>query len=104
LYDIDDDAYASTPTTVRSGGGSDAIFTGGFKYVFGMYPRATRQFASAAALFKTLQPLPATYSVMYTNDAFSKNAAEGVKLSSAASTASARWSSVPACPPRSPPR
>jgi branched-chain amino acid transport system substrate-binding protein len=46
-----------------------------------MYPRATRQFASAAALFKTLQPLPATYSVMYTNDAFSKTAAEGVKLS-----------------------
>jgi branched-chain amino acid transport system substrate-binding protein len=66
---------------VQTGGGSDAIFTRGFKYVFGMYPRATRQFASAAALFKTLQPLPATYSVMYTNDAFSKTAAEGVKLS-----------------------
>jgi branched-chain amino acid transport system substrate-binding protein len=66
---------------VQTGGGSDAIFTRGFKYVFGMYPRATRQFAPAAALFKTLQPLPATYSVMYTNDAFSKTAAEGVKLS-----------------------
>jgi branched-chain amino acid transport system substrate-binding protein len=66
---------------VQTGGGSDAIFTRGFKYVFGMYPRATRQFAAAAALFKTLQPLPATYSVMYTNDAFSKTAAEGVKLS-----------------------
>jgi branched-chain amino acid transport system substrate-binding protein len=66
---------------VQTGGGSDAIFTRGFKYVFGMYPRATRQFASAAALFKTLQPTPKTYSVMYTNDAFSKTAAEGVKLS-----------------------
>jgi branched-chain amino acid transport system substrate-binding protein len=66
---------------VQTGGGSDAIFTRGFKYVFGMYPRATRQFAAAAALFKTLQPLPATYSVMFTNDAFSKTAAEGVKLS-----------------------
>src|SRR5271154_1269488 len=66
---------------VQTGGGSDAIFTKGFKYVFGMYPRATRQFASAAALFKTLQPTPQTYSVIWTNDAFSKTAGEGVKLS-----------------------
>jgi branched-chain amino acid transport system substrate-binding protein len=66
---------------VQTGGGSDAIFTRGFKYVFGMYPRATRQFAAAAALFKTLQPTPQTYSVIYTNDAFSKTAADGVKLS-----------------------
>lgn len=66
---------------VQTGGGSDAIFTRGFKYVFGMYPRATRQFAAAAALFKSLQPTPATYSVIYTNDAFSKTAADGVQLS-----------------------
>ncbi len=66
---------------VQTGGGSDAIFTRGFKFVFGMYPRATRQFASAAALFKTLQPTPQAYSVIYTNDAFSKTAAEGVRLS-----------------------
>ncbi|HEX2940577.1 MAG TPA: amino acid ABC transporter substrate-binding protein [Rhodopila sp.] len=66
---------------VQTGGGSDAIFTRGFKYVFGMYPRATRQFAAAVALFKTLHPTPQTYSVIYTNDAFSKTAAEGVKLS-----------------------
>ena len=65
---------------VQTGGGSDAIFTKGFKYVFGMYPRATRQFASAAALFKSLQPTPQTYSVIWTNDAFSKTAGEGVKL------------------------
>ena len=66
---------------VQTGGGSDAIFTRGFKYVFGMYPRATRQFAAAAALFKSLEPTPQTYSVIFTNDAFSKTAAEGVKLS-----------------------
>ena len=66
---------------VQTGGGSDAIFTRGFKYAFGMYPRATRQFAPAAALFKTLKPAPATYSVIYTNDAFSKTAAEGVQMS-----------------------
>ncbi|MGA9869025.1 MAG: amino acid ABC transporter substrate-binding protein [Acetobacteraceae bacterium] len=66
---------------VQTGGGSDAIFTRGFKYNFGMYPRATRQFDSSAAMFKTVQPTPRTYSVMYTNDAFSKTAAEGVRLS-----------------------
>ncbi|HZP98410.1 MAG TPA: amino acid ABC transporter substrate-binding protein [Reyranella sp.] len=66
---------------VQTGGGSDAIFTRGYKYVFGMYPRATRQFAAASALFKTLKPTPQTYSVVYNNDAFSKTAAEGVKLS-----------------------
>src|SRR5258707_3480485 len=46
-----------------------------------MFPRATRQFAAAAALFKSLTPTPQTYSVIYTNDAFSKTAGEGVKLS-----------------------
>src|SRR5262245_8323607 len=66
---------------VQTGGGSDAIFTKGYKYIFGMFPRATRQFASTAAMFKSLAPLPQTYSVIWTNDAFSKTAAEGVRLS-----------------------
>ena len=66
---------------VQTGGGSDAIFTKGYKYMFGMFPRATRQFAAAAALFKTLRPAPATYSVIFNNDAFSKTAAEGVRQS-----------------------
>jgi branched-chain amino acid transport system substrate-binding protein len=66
---------------VQTGGGSDAIFTRGYKFVFGMYPRATRQFAATAAMFKSLQPLPQTYSVIWTNDAFSKTAAEGVRIS-----------------------
>src|SRR6201991_2329304 len=50
---------------VQTGGGSDAIFTRGYKYSFGMFPRATRQFAATAAMFKTLQPAPASYSVIY---------------------------------------
>ena len=29
---------------VQAGGGSDQIFTQGYRYVFGMFPRATRQF------------------------------------------------------------
>ena len=66
---------------VQTGGGSDAIFTRGYKYMFGMFPRATRQFAAASTLFKTLTPKPQTYSVIFNNDAFSKTAADGVKLS-----------------------
>jgi branched-chain amino acid transport system substrate-binding protein len=69
------------PTAAITERAKKPIFTRGFKYVFGMYPRATRQFAAAAALFKSLQPTPQTYSVVFTNDAFSKTAAEGVKLS-----------------------
>ena len=83
---------------VQTGGGSDAIFTRGYKYMFGMFPRATRQFASAAALFKTLTPAPETYSVIYNNDAFSKTAAEGVKLSATRRASSGSTSS--SCRPR----
>lgn len=66
---------------VQTGGGSDAIFTRGFRYMFGLYPRATRQFTSTAEMFKALRPTPQSYSVVYTNDAFSKTAAEGVRIS-----------------------
>lgn len=62
---------------VQTGGGSDAIFNQGFKRIFGMYPRATLQMESTAAWFKTLEPKPQTFSVIYTNDAFSKTAAQG---------------------------
>jgi branched-chain amino acid transport system substrate-binding protein len=63
---------------VQAGGGSDAIFTQGYRYVFGYFPRATRQFISTAAFFKELKPALKNYSVLFTNDAFSKTAAQGV--------------------------
>ena len=63
---------------VQAGGGSDQIFSQGYKYVFGMFPRATRQFRSTAAFIKTLAPAVQNYSVIFTNDAFSKTAAQGV--------------------------
>ena len=63
---------------VQAGGGSDQIFTQGFRYVFGMFPRATRQFQSTVAFFKTLDPQPKTFSVIATNDAFSKTFAAGI--------------------------
>jgi branched-chain amino acid transport system substrate-binding protein len=62
---------------VQTGGGSDLIFTQGFTHNFGMYPRASLQFISTAACFAKLTPKPATFSVIYTNDAFSKTAATG---------------------------
>lgn len=62
---------------VQSGGGSDQIFTQGYRHMFGIFPRASRQFISSAAFFKTIQPKPQTISVIMTNDAFSKTNAEG---------------------------
>ena len=50
--------------------------------VFGMYPRATRQFADhRRAVRDSLQPTPADILGDLTNDAFSKTAAEGVSKS-----------------------
>jgi branched-chain amino acid transport system substrate-binding protein len=70
---------------VQAGGGSDQIFTQGYKYVFGLFPRASRQFISSVEFFKTIEPRPKTISVINTNDAFSKTNAEGaVKDSKAA--------------------
>jgi branched-chain amino acid transport system substrate-binding protein len=63
---------------VQTGGGSDQIFNQGYKYIFGMFPRASMQFLSTALFYKSLKPLPKTVSVIVTNDAFSKTAAQGV--------------------------
>jgi branched-chain amino acid transport system substrate-binding protein len=62
---------------VQSGGGSDQIFSQGYRYVFGMFPRASRQFISSAEFFKSIEPRPKRISVIMTNDAFSKTNAEG---------------------------
>lgn len=64
---------------VQAGGGSDLIFTQGRRRVFGVFPRASRQFASTTAMFKTLQPQPTSIMFIYTNDAFSKVSAEGAR-------------------------
>lgn len=62
---------------VQAGGGSDKIFTQGFRYIFGMYPRASQQFKSSVAWFETLDPKPASAIVINTNDPFSKFQADG---------------------------
>jgi branched-chain amino acid transport system substrate-binding protein len=62
---------------MQAGGGSDKIFTQGYKYVFGMFPRASKQFLSSVEFFKSLNPAAKTISVIFTNDAFSKFQADG---------------------------
>lgn len=69
---------------VQAGGGSDLIFTQGRRRVFGLFPRASRQFATTVDMFNNLQPRPQTIMYIYTNDAFSKLAAEGARKESEA--------------------
>jgi branched-chain amino acid transport system substrate-binding protein len=63
---------------VQAGGGADAIFTQGYRYVFGMYPRASRSAFPAVDAFEALEPKPRTFTVVYANDPFSKPQGEGV--------------------------
>jgi branched-chain amino acid transport system substrate-binding protein len=64
---------------VQAGGGSDQIFTQGRRFVFGVFPRATRQFDTSVEFFKRLRPPLAKVMIVYTNDAFSRFQAEGTK-------------------------
>lgn len=64
---------------VQAGGGSDLIFTQDRKRVFGIFPRASRQFVSSVNMFKTLEPKVNKISIMYTNDAFSEFQADGAR-------------------------
>jgi branched-chain amino acid transport system substrate-binding protein len=66
---------------VQAGGGSDQIFTQGRRRVFGIFPRATRQFVSSVNMFGELEPKVETVSIIYTNDPFSLFQAEGAQTS-----------------------
>ncbi len=69
---------------VQTGGGSDQIFTQGFKGIFGLYPRASRQFDSVARFFASLDPKPQTVSIVTTNDGFGRTQLQGATESCAA--------------------
>ncbi|MBW3097478.1 amino acid ABC transporter substrate-binding protein [Pseudohoeflea coraliihabitans] len=66
---------------VQAGGGSDLIFTQGRERVFGIFPRASKQFVSSVNMFTSLDPKVETVSILYTNNAFSKFQAEGARTS-----------------------
>lgn len=63
---------------VQSGGGSDLIFTQGRKFVFGIFPRASRQFYTFRDFFNKLQKVK-TFSIIYANRPFTKWSANGAK-------------------------
>jgi|GEM_PF-1253777 len=63
---------------VQSGGGSDLIFTKGRKFVFGIFPRASRQFYTFRDFYKKLGDIK-SFTIMYTNRPFSKWLAGGAQ-------------------------
>jgi branched-chain amino acid transport system substrate-binding protein len=62
---------------MQTGGASDQIYTQGYKNIFCMFPRASRQLYNTIEYFKTLQPAPKSIMFAMANDAFSKTLAEG---------------------------
>lgn len=62
---------------VQAGGGSDQIFTRKFRYVFGMFPRASRQLASLSEMLKSEKDKVKKCSLITTNDPYSKAQADG---------------------------
>lgn len=64
---------------VQAGGAADDIFTQGRQRVFGIYPRASRQFQSPADLFKSLDPEVKRIAIIYTNSPYTKAQAAGAE-------------------------
>jgi branched-chain amino acid transport system substrate-binding protein len=62
---------------VQAGGGSDKIFTSKFHYMFGMFPRASRQLISLVSMMKSMNGQVKTCSLVTTNDPYSKTQADG---------------------------
>lgn len=63
---------------VQGGGGSDKIFTQGWEWVVGMYPRASRQNRNGGRYYRLgLDPGPETAAIIYENDPFSKSKRQG---------------------------
>jgi branched-chain amino acid transport system substrate-binding protein len=63
--------------TVQAGGGSDQIFNRHYKFMFGMFPRASRQLVSLVAMMKSLNGGIKSCSLVTTNDSYSKTQADG---------------------------
>jgi branched-chain amino acid transport system substrate-binding protein len=63
---------------VQSGGGSDLIFTQGRRFVFGIFPRASRQFYTFRNFFNELGKIK-TFTIVTTNDPYAKWMADGTK-------------------------
>ncbi|MCB1397673.1 MAG: amino acid ABC transporter substrate-binding protein [Rhodobacter sp.] len=64
---------------VQAGGAADDIFTQGRRRVFGLYPRASRQFISPVNLFRSLEPSVERISILYTNSPYASAQARGAE-------------------------
>jgi branched-chain amino acid transport system substrate-binding protein len=62
---------------VQAGGGSDQIFTHGYKYSFGIYPRASRQLVSFIGMLKSMPSMVKSISIVVTNDPYGLTLASG---------------------------
>lgn len=63
---------------MQTGGASDQIYTQGYRHIFCMFPRASRQLYQPIAYFKAISPPLKSIMVAMSNDAFSKTVAEGM--------------------------
>jgi len=62
---------------VQAGGGSDQIFANKFRFIFGMFPRASRQLMPLVAMLESTNGQVKTCSLVTTNDPYSKTQANG---------------------------
>ena len=61
---------------VQAGGGADAIFTRGLRYVFGMFPRASRQLIPLVGMLRSIEPRPQRIAMITVNDTYSRSQAD----------------------------
>jgi branched-chain amino acid transport system substrate-binding protein len=64
---------------IEGGGASGKIFSRGNKYIFGTLPPAGQYFKSTLEMLQSLNPVPKTIAILYSDDKFDVSVAEGTK-------------------------
>lgn len=66
---------------VQGGAAADKLYTRGFKNLFGIYTVATEYMDDILNMLKNKNPKPSTVAIVYSNDLFSTQVAQGAKAS-----------------------
>ncbi|MCL4456021.1 MAG: amino acid ABC transporter substrate-binding protein [Nitrospirae bacterium] len=66
---------------VQGGAAADKLYTRGFKNLFGIYTVATEYMDDTLEMLKDKSPKPETVAIVYSNDLFSAQVAQGAKAS-----------------------
>lgn len=66
---------------VQGGAAADKLYTRGFKNLFGIYTVATEYMDDILEMLKNKSPKPTTVAIVYSNDLFSTQVAQGAKVS-----------------------